>query len=85
MHELMIFTVFDDKATAYLKPFVMENEPMALRAFTDAVNDEGTEFWKHPEDYTLWRCGIFDCVTGEIAALQPYCMAKAFDVKKREE
>jgi hypothetical protein len=61
-----IFSVFDEKAMAYLPPFVMHREEMAMRVFSDCVNDSDHAFGKHPSDYTLFCLGGFDDGTGVI-------------------
>lgn len=63
---LNLYSVFDQKAKAYLAPFAMTNDDVAMRAFADTVNDGESPMAKHPEDYTLIRLGTFDDDTGEI-------------------
>lgn len=55
-----IFSIYDIKAGAYLNPFFMSSKGLAIRAFTDLVNDQTTQFNKHSEDYTLFEIGEFD-------------------------
>lgn len=55
-----IFTVFDSKAAAYLQPFYASTKGVAIRQFSDAVNDPGHQFARHGEDYTLFELGHFD-------------------------
>jgi len=52
-----IFTIYDSKANAYLTPFFLHQDAMAVRIFTDCVNDLSHQFGKHPEDYTLFSLG----------------------------
>lgn len=54
-----IFTIFDVKAGAYLPPFFMHAEGMAIRAFTDCIRAPDHQFNKHPQDYTLFHIGEF--------------------------
>lgn len=61
-----IFTVYDEKAQAYLNPFFMAQDGMAIRAITDALGDPEHQFSKHPADFTLYRIGIFDDSDGTI-------------------
>ena len=61
-----MFTVYDSKAQTYTPPFFDHAEGRALRTFADCCNDYGHQFGKHPEDYTLFDCGIFDDDTGTI-------------------
>jgi len=52
-----IFTIYDSKAQAYLTPFFLHEDGMAIRVFADCVNDKNHQFGKHPEDYTLFNIG----------------------------
>lgn len=61
-----IFSVYDQKAEAYLPPFVLHNEGMAGRVFADCCNNPEHNFGKHPEDYSLFRLGTFDDEKGEL-------------------
>lgn len=62
----LIFTIYDQKAAAYIPPFFMHTSGMAARIFTDMVNDEQHQFSKHPEDYTLFKLGSFNDANAEI-------------------
>ena len=55
-----IFAVYDEKAGAYLNPFFMPTDGMAIRAMRDCLRDEKHQFSQYPEDFTLYRIGIFD-------------------------
>lgn len=57
---LKIFSVYDQKAQAYLPPFYLPNSALAIRTFTDAVNTDDHAFHKHPQDYLLVEIGEFD-------------------------
>lgn len=56
----LIYTVYDQKAEAYLQPFFVQTEGLAIRSFSDCVNSDSHQFGKHPEDYTLIELGTFD-------------------------
>lgn len=59
--KLEVFTVFDEKTKAYMRPFYDVSKGSAIRAFADTVNgDDQHPFRKHPEDYTLFHLGAFD-------------------------
>jgi len=59
-----IFTVYDEKAEAYLPPFFLNTNGEAIRAITDCVNDLKHQFGKHPSDYTLFSLGTYDPQSG---------------------
>ncbi len=55
-----IFTVYDEKAHAYIAPFILHQTAMAIRTFSDACADPKHQFGAHPEDYCLYQIGVFD-------------------------
>ena len=61
-----IFTIFDTAAKAYLPPFCLHNDQMAMRVFGDCVQSADHQFSKHPSDYTLFKIGVFDDENGKI-------------------
>lgn len=63
---LMIFSVYDSKAEAYLQPFFCTNRAVAIRNFGSAVVDQKSLFFAHPEDYSLFELGSFSEHTGEL-------------------
>lgn len=67
--KMKFFTVYDSQSEAYLPPFTMQTKGAAIRAFSDSVNDTSTQFYKHPQDYTLFEIGEYDDQT---ATLRPY-------------
>lgn len=70
--QLAMFSIYDDKAKAYISPFFLPSVAVAIRAFGDAVNDPATAFYKHPADYTLFCIGSFDDATGKVEREQPF-------------
>lgn len=64
-----LFTVFDSAAARFLEPFYAPTVEYALRQFRTTVNQEGHQFNKFPEDYTLFLIGEFDQEQGTITAL----------------
>ena len=60
-----MFSVYDEKAKAYLPPFILPEIGMATRTFGDCINSEEHQFGKHPADYTLFKIADFDDETGE--------------------
>lgn len=55
-----IYAIFDSKAEAYLRPFFCPNNAVAIRSFSAAAQQEGSDFNKHAADYTLFHIGSFD-------------------------
>lgn len=68
MAKLKAYAIFDGKAEAYLRPFIMVNRGTAIRSFVDAVNDSTHEMCKHAEDYFLFELGEFDEESGVLSS-----------------
>lgn len=66
-----VFAVHDVAAGAYLAPFIVHGEGLAVRMFSDLVTEPGHQFNKHPADYTLFKIGVFDDVTGVLESVTP--------------
>lgn len=64
-----MFTIYDEKAKAYLPPFFLPESGMATRVFADCVNSDTHQFGKHPSDYTLFTLGGWDDTTAELNLL----------------
>jgi len=80
VNKLLLFSVFDSKAAAFLRPFWSETVGVAARIFTDAANDPQHEFCRHAEDYTLFQLASFDQVRGVVepwVAPESVCTAVA--------
>ena len=66
--EHLLFSIYDEKAHAYLPPFTLPTAGMAIRTFTDCANAPDHAFSRNPGDYTLFELGVFDDNTAEINA-----------------
>lgn len=81
--ESKMFAVYDSAVKAYLRPFQMSTRGEALRAWTDLVNDNSTNFCKHPQDYTLFELGSYDQETGKFTNhLTPQSLGVAVEFKR---
>lgn len=61
---LQVVSAFDSKTAAFCTPFYVAHLEIALRAFSDAVNDPSHELHKHAPDFMLFHLGTFDDQTG---------------------
>lgn len=77
-----MFSVFDTKAACFGTPFFMPKEAMAIRAFTDLVNDPKSTVGMHPEDFVLHSVGEFDDELGIVVSDKPVGLISASNVKK---
>jgi hypothetical protein len=60
-----VFSIYDEKADAFLPPFILPNVNMAKRVFSDCVNSDTHQFGLNPTDYTLFELGTFDDANGQ--------------------
>ncbi|WNK13435.1 MAG: nonstructural protein [Microvirus sp.] len=79
-----MYSVYDNKAQAYLGPFCCVNSMVALRMFGDSASDVNHMFHRHPLDYHLFEVGEFDDQTGLVEARAPVNLGNAsmFDISK---
>lgn len=63
-----IYSVYDSKAEAFLKPFFAAADGLAIRMFQQAANDLEHDFSKWAEDYTLFNLGKWDPKNGTLFA-----------------
>lgn len=79
-----IFTIYDSKIGVYAKPFVMQTRGEALRGWMDIVNDDTTQFFKHPEDFTLFEIASYNDETGTFENNNtPHSVGTAVEFRKR--
>ena len=71
---LGMYAVYDEKAAAFLTPFFMSTDGQAVRVFSDCVDDANHQFARHPMDYTLYKVGAFDCISGNSQELRDELM-----------
>ena len=79
-----IFTIYDSKADAYLTPFFLHKERMAIRVFSDCINDAEHMFGKHPEDYTLFQIGSWGDEKAKFLTNSPIVLATGIELVKED-
>lgn len=81
-----VFSIFDNAAKVYNKPFFLKNRYEAVRMFGDLVRDEQSMLSKHPQDFSLFHVGSFDDESAELINLKvPDRVMLASDVKLAQE
>lgn len=68
---LKAYTIYDSKALQYHSPFYAVSDGAAVRSMTDLANDLNTQVGRHPRDYSLWLCGIYDDNNGHFTPQVP--------------
>lgn len=78
---LGVFCIRDGALGAYTRPFFVPSKGIAIRAFTDEVNNPQSDFFKHPTDYELYHLGDWDDQFARFDLLpQPVSVVRAQDV-----
>lgn len=57
---LRIFSMYDEKAEAFIRPFFMPNLALARRAIVKTGEDPDHAFAHHPNDYILYELGTWE-------------------------
>lgn len=64
-----VFAVYDSKASCFGVPFFMGTVGLAVRAFTELVNDPKSSPNRFPMDFGLFQIGEFDDIKGVLEPL----------------
>lgn len=62
---LDVVSIYDLKLGAYAQPTVVATTAVAMRSFTDQVNNPQSPMFAHPEDYSLYHIAKFNDETGD--------------------
>jgi len=63
-----LFSIYDEKAHAYMPPWCLPTVDLAIREFVDLVNDPESKIFRHQSDYTLFCVGEFDNQSGVLSS-----------------
>lgn len=85
MNKLIMCTIYDAKAEAFLPPFTMRSDAEAVRAFGDHASQSGTPVNQHPEDYFLYKVAAFDQNSGVVEPCDKISLAAGSDFVKKGE
>ncbi len=77
--KLNIYSIFDTASGLYSRPFFTQSDPEAMRSFEDIATDAEHPIGKHPEDYMLYRIGIFDDTKGKLLDEENECLVTALE------
>lgn len=69
--QLRAYTIYDVKGLQYHSPWFQHTDGLAVRAFSDLANATDNNIGRHPRDYTLYMCGIWDDATGVFTPQTP--------------
>ena len=79
--QLVMYSVFDKAVGAYMRPFFLQSDGQAVRFFMDEINAPDSAVGRHPEDYSLFRLGVFNDADGGFEPCEPLCVGRAHELK----
>jgi len=83
----VVVSIRDVKGETYAQPWFTHTAAVAVRHFTDIVNnpEKGGTIYSHPEDFQLYEIGIWDDIDGKIYSHDiPKHLVSAASVKKEK-
>jgi len=81
-----IYSIQDSKTGIFCRPFIMQTEAAAMRDFAHAANSPDNDVGRYPTDFTIFRLGSFDDLTGRITVEpSPVALALASSLVRPSE
>ncbi len=74
---LKMFCILDTKTDVFSRPFYSLTTAEAIRTFSDAVNEPGSPYFKHPTDYFLYEIGAFEDSNATVDMVKPLALGCA--------
>jgi hypothetical protein len=75
--KINVYAIYDVAAAIYKSPFMMRTDGEALRGFMDLSVSGENEIGKHPEQFQLFKIGVFDDGSGLYSSNTPTLLATA--------
>ena len=81
---MFICAVYDSATQAFGRPLFVNATAQAVRSFGDEVRraDQSNDFFKHPDDFSLYCLGRFDDTNGRLESVEPELLVRGKDVKE---
>lgn len=83
MSKLQLFSIKDHVVGSYLRPFTAVNEKEAQRMLLVTLQSDDNQLHHHPDDFSLYRLGDYDQITGIIDAFPEPQLIVPLGVLKR--
>lgn len=77
---MKVFAIRDRAADCFGRPFFQVSTGAAIRSFSDGINEPGSDFGKHPEDFDLYEFGVFNDADGSWNVSAPKQVAVGKDL-----
>lgn len=85
--EFELFVIYDAAKNIYSAPMAQYNDADAMRAFAHECMKADSVWNSHPQDFVMYKVGIYNESTGEISAFskpERICAATDFVKKGRK-
>jgi len=76
---LNIYSIYDTASGLYSRPFFCQSDGEASRSFQDLATDAEHPVGKHPEDYSLFRLGVFSDLEGSFNDEKNECLSTGLE------
>jgi hypothetical protein len=77
-----LYVVFDRVSGTSTAPVMRDNDAMAIREFSQVCLDEGSQYSRFPEDFTLRLVGLYNVQTCRTTEVDPVDVAFAASFKE---
>ena len=74
-----IYAIFDTASGVYVPTFA-DADGIVTREFQDLCNNPESPYGQHPEDYSIFRLGVFDDQTGKLDDENNTCLATGLEL-----
>jgi len=61
------YSILDSKTGMFSQPWFFNHDQTAFRTVNEAAKDPNSNLYKYPEDFHLYKIGVFDDNTAELA------------------
>jgi len=75
-----LYAIYDTAAGIYDKMVFAPADGMVTREFQDLCTNAEHPYGQHPEDYSVFRLGQFDNLTGKVTDERNECLATGLEV-----
>lgn len=80
---LNIYSIYDAKIEEYQTPFFAKADGAVIRGVLDAMENKQSDLARHPEDFTVFRLGVFDEETASIdLCASPQTVCKVWELNQ---
>lgn len=79
---MRIYSIYDTKAEQFGNPVCIRTDAEARRMFKALATDGETQVGRNPEDFLLYRIGVFDAEKGTVTGEPGVAIAMAIEFKE---